>query len=244
VVTIDNPHLWNGKLDPHLYDISLDLYYNGEQCHHLTRAYGLRYYTVDNTGFTLNGQSYLLRGVCMHEDIVGKANALTSEDIDQEFGIIEDLGCNFIRTAHYPHPRQFYDYCDRLGIIVQTEIPWVNKCWTSQPQDYWTHLATQTEEMVKQHMNHPSIVFWGLGNEVSNKGTFNGTLAGQQLTILRDVVLSIDTSRPIGFVCSDGVSNPLTNYHINTVDWAGVNCYVGWYHDKTSNDPTSLLEDR
>lgn len=241
-VTIENPHLWNGKLDPHLYDVTLDLYYNGEQCHHLTRAYGLRYYTADNTGFKLNGQSYLLRGVCMHQDLLGKANALTAEDIDHDFDIIAELGCNFIRTAHYPHPKQFYDYCDRLGIVVQTEIPWVNKCWTSQPQDYWTHLRSQTEDMVRQHMNHPSIVFWGLGNEISNKSSFNGTLAGQQLTALREKVLSIDTSRVIGFVAMSNITNPLNNYHIDTVDWVGTNIYTGWYHDKTINNPTDTLE--
>lgn len=242
-VTIENPHLWNGKLDPHLYDVTLDLYYNGEQCHHLTRAYGLRYYTADNTGFKLNGQSYLLRGVCMHEDVAGKANALTSEDFDQEFDIITELGCNFIRTAHYPHPRQFYDYCDRLGIVVQTEIPWVNKCWTSQPQDYWNHLAAQTEEMVRQHMNHPSIVFWGLGNEVSLKGTFNGTLAGQQLNALRAIVLDIDASRPIGFVTIQTVVGPVGYYGNPTVEWVGNNTYIGWYNNTSNNNPTAHIRD-
>ena len=64
--TIDNPHLWNGTLDPHLYDVSLDIYYNGEKCLTLNTAYGLRYYSADKNGFLLNGSSYLLRGVCMH----------------------------------------------------------------------------------------------------------------------------------------------------------------------------------
>jgi beta-galactosidase len=90
---ITNPHLWNGKLDPHLYNITLDIYYNNELYHTFTRGYGLRYYeyviddtvkvgNVNNpyTGFLLNGAPYLLRGACMHDDIDGKANALNDAD--------------------------------------------------------------------------------------------------------------------------------------------------------------------
>jgi beta-galactosidase len=95
----------------------------------------------------------------MHQDLEYKANALTSADIAHDFEIIQDLGCNFIRTAHYPHPREFYDWCDRLGIVVQTETPWVNKAQATMPSDYYTHLESQVEDMVTQHMNHPSIIF-------------------------------------------------------------------------------------
>ena len=107
--TISNPHLWNGTLDPHLYTITLEIYYNNELYHRFQRGYGLRYYsyvineTVNGetyTGFLLNGQPYLLRGVCMHHDIEGKANALSATDIENDFNIISELGCNFIRLAH------------------------------------------------------------------------------------------------------------------------------------------------
>jgi beta-galactosidase len=101
----------------------------------------------------------------MHQDIEGKANALSSTDIAHDFDIITELGANFIRTAHYPHPREFYDYCDRLGIVVQTEVPMVNVLKSTQPADYYTHLEGQYIDMVTQHYNHPSIIFWGLGNE-------------------------------------------------------------------------------
>ena len=168
--TITNPHLWDGKADPHLYDITLEIYNGQDLCFTATRPYGLRYYSYvyndsnvvpgeNYTGFLLNGHPYLLRGVCMHQDIEYKANALTSADIAHDFEIIADLGCNFIRTAHYPHPREFYDWCDRLGIVVQTETPWVNKAQSTMPADYYTHLESQATDMVTQHMNHPSIIF-------------------------------------------------------------------------------------
>ena len=148
-ITGSNLCLWNGKIDPHLYNVKLEIYKDGELYHRYERPYGLRYYSyvIDQvvngqpyTGFLLNGQPYQLRGVCMHDDLAGKANALNDTDYTQEFAIIQELGCNFIRLAHYPHPKEVYDWCDRLGIIVQTEVPCVNKLQSTLPEEYYTHL--------------------------------------------------------------------------------------------------------
>lgn len=123
----NNLRLWNGVDDPHLYTVMLEIYKDDQLYHRYQRPYGFRYYeyvvgqTVGGqtyTGFLLNGQPYALRGVCMHDDLVNKANALNDADYDQEFAIIQELGCNFIRLAHYPHPKEVYDRCDQLGIIV------------------------------------------------------------------------------------------------------------------------------
>ena len=128
--TITNPHLWHGKADPHLYTITMEISKDNVLYHRFVRPYGLRYYSYvinDNTilqsgdpytGFLLNGEPYLLRGCCMHDDIDGKANALDESDYTQTFNIIQELGCNFLRLAHYPHPKEVYDKCDELGIIV------------------------------------------------------------------------------------------------------------------------------
>ncbi len=173
-ITGSDLKLWNGKIDPHLYTVTLEIYKDNELYHRYQRPYGLRYYSyvIDQpvngetyTGFLLNGLPCQLRGVCMHDDVEGKANALTTSDYDQEFAIIQELGCNFIRLAHYPHPKEVYDRCDQLGIVVQTEVPCVNKFQSSLPEDYYTHLTTQYMDMVEQHYNHPCIMFWGLSNE-------------------------------------------------------------------------------
>ena len=165
ITTITNPTLWNGKINPHLYDVTLEIYKNGDLYHRFQRGYGIRYYsyvynyTLPNnetyTGFLLNGSPYLLRGVCMHDDLKEKANALDDADYTQEFAVIQEVGCNFIRLAHYPHPKEVYDWCDRLGIIVQTEVPLVNNIKSTQPEDYYTHLEGQYYDMVTQHYNHP-----------------------------------------------------------------------------------------
>jgi hypothetical protein len=174
--TITNPRLWHGTIDPYLYNVKLEIYHGNELYHRYERPYGLRFYeyvinqSVNGstyTGFLLNGSPYLLRGVCMHDDLDGKANALNDNDYTQEFNIVQELGCNFIRLAHYPHPKEVYDWCDRLGIVVQTEAPCVNKLQTTMPTAYYDNLTTQYTDMVNQHYNHPCIMFWGLSNETT-----------------------------------------------------------------------------
>lgn len=263
--TINNPHLWNGTLDPYLYTVTLQIYHNGTLYHTLSRKYGLRYYSyVYNetgylpnneayTGFLLNGEPYQLRGVCMHDDLEGKANALSAEDIDNDFEIIQELGCNFIRLAHYPHPKEVYDHCDELGIIVQTEGPCVKRfnspevSGTNCPQEYYDHLYIQYEDMVRHHYNHPCILFWGLFNEATTNDT---SWAKTQLEAYRTFIKGIDPERWVGYVISHSYNNPSSVMGNPDMDWYGCNIYVGWYinngqnNGTLSNDPTSQLNTR
>lgn len=263
--TITNPHLWNGKADPHLYNITLEVYYEGQLYHHYVRPYGLRFFDYalsgttlsgvtgvtyngsDYTGFLLNGSPYFLRGVCMHDDVDGKANALTTSDYTQEFNIIQELGCNFIRLAHYPHPKEVYDKCDELGIIVQTEVPCVNRfnspeiAGSNCPQEYYDHLDIQYTDMVRQHFNHPCILFWGLFNEAT---TNDASWAKTKLEYYKALIKNIDPERWVGYVAPQGQSNPSSYMGNPDLDWFGGNIYVGWYSNTTSNNPTSALNTR
>ena len=248
--TISNPHLWNGLSDPHMYTVTLEIYHEGVLYHRFQRPYGLRYYdyvineTISGetyTGFLLNGKPYQLRGVCMHSDIDGKANALTDSDINNDFNLILELGCNFIRLAHYPHPKEVYDKCDELGIIVQTEVPCVNNLRSDQPADYYTHLESQYADMVNQHYNHPCIMFWGLSNETT---TDDKDFGKTKIEAYTSQIKALDPERWVGYVVSHSISNPSSYYNNPDVDWFGCNIYVGWYIDKASNDPTSQLNTR
>ena len=253
--TITNPHLWNGTIDPHLYTVTIEIYHDGDLYHRFIRPYGLRYYeyVVNDTvkvgtnespytGFLLNGQPYLLRGVCMHDDIEGKANALNDTDYDQTFSIIQELGCNFIRLAHYPHPKEVYDRCDQLGIVVQTEGPCVNKMQSTMPSDYYTHLETQYTDMVSQHYNHPCILFWGLSNETQ---TDDKDFAKDKINGYISTIKSLDSERWVGYVLAQGTSSDPSAYYNNpNCDWFGCNIYVGWYDSPNSNTPVSQLNTR
>ena len=182
----------------------------------------------------------------MHDDLAGKANALTDADYDQEFAIIQELGCNFLRLAHYPHPKEVYDRCDQMGIIVQTEAPCVNKMQSTQPEEYFTHLTTQYTDMVEQHFNHPCIMFWGLSNETL---TDDREFAKEKINGYIQTIKDIDSERLVGYVMSQygstgGGTGPSGYYNDPNADWFGCNIYVGWYDSKTSNDPTQQINTR
>lgn len=256
ITTIVNPHLWNGKSDPYLYTVTLEIYGGNDLYHRFVRPYGLRYYeyvisdtekvgTVSNpyTGFLLNGSPYLLRGCCMHDDIEGKANALSETDYNNTFAIIQELGCNFIRLAHYPHPKEVYDRCDALGIVVQTEGPCVNKLQSTMPSDYYTHLTGQYTDMVNQHYNHSCIFFWGLSNETTTDDKAFGKQKVEEYTAL---IKNLDSSRMVGYVLAQSPGTSPSAYYNDpsNVDWFGCNIYVGWYDSPNSNTPTSQINTR
>jgi len=251
--TIQNPHLWNGTIDPFMYTITLEVYHDGDLYHRYVRPYGFRYYeyvindtvkygTAGNpyTGFLLNGSPYLLRGVCMHSDKDGKANALTTADIEADFDIIQELGCNFIRLAHYPHPKTVYDICDRMGIVVQTEVPWVNQSSSGMPEVYYERLTGQYDDMVRQHYNHPCIFFWGLANEITPSTV---SFTKDKIEQYTAQIKALDSERMVGFVSPMSVNNP-AQFDSPNVDWYGYNCYEGWYQNKNTNNPTSALNTR
>ena len=254
--TITNPHLWNGKSDPHLYTITMEISKDNVLYHRFVRPYGLRFYeyvinditkvgTVGNpyTGFLLNGSPYLLRGCCMHDDIDGRANALTETDYDNTFATIQELGLNFLRLAHYPHPKEVYDRCDRLGIVVQTEGPCVNKLQSTMPADYYTHLETQYTDMVNQHYNHPCIFFWGLSNETTTDDKAFGKTKVEGYSAL---IKNLDQERMVGYVLAQSPGTSPSAYYNDpsNIDWFGCNIYVGWYDTPNSNTPVSQINTR
>ena len=253
---IANPHLWNGKSDPYLYTVTLEIYEGNDLYHRFVRPYGLRYYeyvindtekvgtvSAPYTGFLLNGSPYLLRGCCMHDDIDGKANALDETDYNNTFATIQELGLNFLRLAHYPHPKEVYDRCDALGIVVQTEGPCVNKLQSTMPADYYTHLTGQYTDMVNQHYNHPCIFFWGLSNETSTDDKAFGKQKVEEYTAL---IKNLDSERMVGYVLAQGNGTSPSAYYNDpsNVDWFGCNIYVGWYDSPNSNTPVSQINTR
>ncbi|MCQ2147384.1 MAG: hypothetical protein MJZ16_07700 [Bacteroidales bacterium] len=234
--TLSNPHLWNGTEDPYLYSASVELKKDGKVTDKSSARFGVRTIEMDyDKGFILNGKPYSLRGTSIHQDIDLKASALTKEDYINDYKVVKELGCNFVRLAHYPHNDLAFDICDEMGLIVQTEIPWVNICGVNAQQEYFDNLHQQMKEMVKSLYNHPSIAFWGMWNELdtwSNNDNYQGVLDTkkvlEQTASLYDLAKSLDPYRFVG-VTDDSVINR-DGYPTLKADYISENRYNGWYY--------------
>ena len=229
---LQNPHLWDGVNDPYLYTVELSA--GGDKA---VTEVGFRYFSVDREkGFSLNGKPYPLRGVSMHQDADGKATALTYDDYEADYETVREIGCNFLRLAHYPHNDYAFRLCDRMGIIVQTEIPWVNVCGVRATEAYFENIRSQMTEMVTNLYNHPSIVFWGMWNELDGWGNteaFQGAIDEERVVResarLYDLAKGLDGTRLVGLTdCSEFGREHYTELK---ADYFSENRYFGWYYD-------------
>ena len=247
---VDKPHLWNGTADPFLYDARISVSNTrGESLDEAETKTGFRYFhTTAGEGFYLNGRSYPLRGVSLHQDWDGQASAVTPEHTFTDYRIITDLGANFVRLAHYPHTDLELRICDSLGLVVQTEIPWVNVCGVNAKPEYFTNQNQQMSEMITNLYNHPSIVFWGMWNELDSWGN-NADLQGkidtrrifQQTSQLYRLAKSIDPYRLVGMTdCSLFKRDGYTSL---SGDFFSQNRYPDWYFKAEPDDLFRQISD-
>ena len=240
---LENPHLWNGLEDPYLYTLTVS---TGED--RAETEVGFRYFSIDREkGFFLNGKSYPLRGVCLHQDKYGIASAFSKADFDKDYAIIKELGCNFLRLAHYPHNDYAFRLCDRMGIVVQTEIPWVNNCGTEITEAYVQNIYDQMDEMVRSLYNHPSIVFWGMWNELDSwshkrykvQGNLDPRRVVDETARLYDYTKALDPYRLVGLTDDSVFGKDF--YTELKADYYSENRYHGWYYSGTNFE--ALTED-
>lgn len=219
VFTIENVHLWEGLNDPFLYTAKAFLE-NGDE---VSTRFGCRKFHIDSQeGFFLNGHSYPLRGVSRHQDFKDVGNALTMEHHRKDMDIILELGANTLRLAHYQHAQEFYDLCDENGLIVWAEIPYI----TMHRKNARANTLSQMEELVVQNYNHPSIVVWGLSNEITAASTVNQDLL-ENHTLLNRLCHRLDPTRPtvMANVFMLEINSPI----LEIPDINSYNLYFGWY---------------
>ncbi len=217
--TIDNVHLWDGVFDPYLYTATATLPSGDE----VSTRFGCREFRIDpQKGFFLNGRSYPLRGVSRHQDLKGKGSALIYEDHKADMAIIRELGANTLRLAHYQHAQAFYDLCDENGIIVWAEIPYITKHMSGGKQN----ALNQMRELITQCYNHPSVVCWGLSNEITASGAVTEELL-QDHRELNELCHEMDSTRPT--VMAHAFMLEKDSPLIPIADIASYNLYFGWY---------------
>ncbi|MGF6990204.1 beta-galactosidase [Lachnospiraceae bacterium PM6-15] len=216
---IEDVHLWDGLVDPYLYTAKASL----ESGDKVTTRFGCREFKIDSEkGFFLNGRSYPLRGVSRHQDFKDVGNALLPEHHQKDMEIIKELGATTLRLAHYQHAQEFYDLCDENGLILWAEIPYI----TMQMKSARGNTLSQMEELVVQNYNHPSIITWGLSNEITAASAVNDDLL-ENHRLLNDLCHKLDKTRPttMANVFMLETDSPI----LDIPDINSYNLYFGWY---------------
>ena len=225
-LVIENVHLWHGRKDPYLYCCEAELLENGEVIDNVCTRFGCRTFEIHpENGFILNGEEYPLRGVSRHQDRWGKGNALSREDHIEDMDLICEMGATTIRLAHYQHDQFFYDLCDERGLVIWAEIPYISKHMPTGREN----TITQMRELVAQNYNHPSIVVWGLSNEIGIGGSDDDLLENHR--ILNDMCHEMDKTRltTIAAVSMCKIDDP----YLLIPDVVSYNHYFGWYGGDT-----------
>ena len=228
VLTIPQVHLWNGRKDPYLYTAEVALKEGEEVLDAVSTRFGCRTFEIDpDKGFILNGESYPLRGVSRHQDRWGLGNALLPEHHKEDIELICEVGATTIRLAHYQHDQYFYDLCDEKGLVIWAEIPYISDHMDTGREN----TISQMKELITQNYNHPSIVVWGLSNEITMSGSSTPDLL-ENHNILNDMVHEMDKTRltTMAVVSMCDIHDP----YIQIPDTVSYNHYFGWYGGNTS----------
>lgn len=213
--------------NPYLYTVTALLQRRNEAYDEVSARVGVRSFACDpDKGFSINGVDTPLRGVSRHQDIVYKGNALTKEDHRRDAEIIKELGANTIRLAHYQHSQDFYDACDELGFAVWAEIPFIS-VMNKDPEAH-QNCISQMKELVIQNYNHPSIMFWGISNEILIGGISEQLVENHKE--LNALTKELDPTRltTIAHVTMTPIDGPM--HRITDIE--SYNHYFGWYMGK------------
>jgi len=213
--------LWSPE-NPKLYDVLIQT-----EMDTIRDQIGLRTIETRGPDILLNGKPVFLRGICIHEEAPFRGRAFSREDARTLLGWAKELGCNFVRLAHYPHNENMIREADRLGLMVWSEVP---VYWGIQ----WENQATldnalnQLREEITRDQNRAAIVLWSVANE-----TPQGDQRVKFLRRLIDEARRMDPTRLLTAAMlhhADGettrvIDDPLGQY----LDVLGCNEYIGWY---------------
>ncbi len=222
---INHPHLWQGIEKPYLYQLEARLWDEDKVFDEKTIEIGFR--TIEITsdkGVFLNGKAIKINGVSRHQDFSGIGNALTKEHMDLDMSIIRETGANSIRLSHYQHNDYFYTLCDREGILVWAEIPFISVPTTTDKDN--KNAKEQLERLIKQAYNHSSIYCWGVQNEITI--AIENERIYEMVKELAVKAKNLDSSR---FVAQANIHSVANESPLNELtDFVGYNLYYGWYY--------------
>jgi beta-galactosidase len=225
--TIEHPLLWSIE-KPARYVVVTSVEQDGKTVDAYQTPFGVR--TIEFTatnGFLLNGLRVPLNGVCDHADLGALGTAINVSALRRQIEILKEMGCNAIRTSHNPPAPELLDLCDSMGMVVMDES---FDCWKrgKTRNDYHLLFADWHEKdwraELRRDRDHPSIILWSIGNEISEQGSPAGHLIAAELT---RIAHEEDPTRPTTAACNNQRAG--YNGFEKTVDVFGYNYKPGEY---------------
>ncbi len=212
------PELWSPEF-PKLYDVTVSCM--GDK---VSDRVGFREIKVEKGEIVLNGKPVFLRGISCHEDSVANGKALTDEERIENIKLAKELGCNFMRVAHYPHHENMAKLADELGMLLWEEIPVYWAILFNRDKTY-ADAENQLRELITRDWNRASVIVWSVGNENADSDerlSFMSRLA--------ECAREEDGTRLISAACLvDGAKNQIADRLTEHLDIIGINEYYGWY---------------
>jgi len=236
---ITQPMLWN-LAPPNLYQAEIIVKSGSSAPDRYPVTFGIRTIKFSpQEGFFLNGRHIAIKGVCNHHDLGPLGAAVNSRAIERQIEILQEMGCNAIRTSHNPPAPELLNLCDKMGMLVMDEA---FDCWKKGKRrhdygelfDKW-HKRDLTD-MIARDRNHPCVIIWSIGNEVPDQ--HNAKMA----KMLRDIAHSADPTRP-AVICSNSGQVGLSSV-AQAVDIMGYNYNLGSYgrfYKRKENAETPLI---
>lgn len=220
-LTIKNPRLWN-TVTPNRYVAISEIVQNGKTIETYETPFGVRSIRFDaNQGFFLNGEKVYLKGVCQHHDLGALGSAINTRALERQIEILKEMGVNSIRTSHNPPAPELLDLADKMGILIMDEAfdAWANR---KKINDYHLIFADWHEKdwrsQIRRDRNHPSIILWSTGNEISEQRSVDKHYISVNLT---KIVREEDPTRQI--IVGANFANAGYNGFQKTIDVFGYN---------------------
>ena len=190
------PDLWTPE-NPKLYEVNVFLGNEENKKDFVSDRVGFREIRVEGMDIRLNGKPVFLRGISCHEDSKENGKALTDAERERNIALAKELGCNFMRVAHYPHSERMAQLADELGILLWEEIPvyWNVHFGT---QDTYEDAENQLAELIKRDFNRASVIVWSVGNEnpdTDERLHFMGGLA--DFSMLPELFANSNPKKPV-----------------------------------------------
>ncbi|HRT10476.1 MAG TPA: glycoside hydrolase family 2 TIM barrel-domain containing protein [Candidatus Paceibacterota bacterium] len=199
-LAVPRPQLWD-VASPRLYTATTRVYQAGRLVDQVETPFGIRTFQFTaNDGFHLNGRRVQLQGVCLHSDLGPLGMAFNRRAMERQLQIMRDMGVNAIRTSHNPPAPELLDLCDRMGMVVWDEAfdKWDGTATLPKGVSVLEHGRKQLSNFVRRDRNHPCVVVWSVGNEITELESLKYPDSPGLLKAMVGLVKEFDTTRPVG----------------------------------------------